>query len=701
MPSRYEAALFLFWRTFMKKKLTALILGLSLMATSAFGVVGCNNGNGENTGDSGNNTEQGGELSKDEYGTDITFKGINPSETTGSAKTTSTYSLTRATLADSTKSASFDKYRNETFYAHVQLENPNHYKIQRIKISFNGKQKNYLAYNFDENSNWENVYIEIPSEGVEDISEYKIVEITYLDGQGKQKKIKIKNNDSFNIKVLDIRPAEIINAPAFTEKGDSYCMTNYNEQYVDANGKLTIPSVYKGKPVTSIGEHAFTYCENIKEVVIPDSITEVGANAFYDCLNLEKVEIGTGVTHFGLDAFHGCANINYVNYTGTLNGWFKIMFGYTKQEQVNREMTGYTKNPPKWDAMRGTNPLEYSWDLHVQGNIVKKITAADLDGIDHISDMAFVRSYALESIQLSDDVITVGCDAFNGAMGVSTIDLGNSVQVLGRSSFRSLYGVTELELPRSLQKMNGTFPFGALNKCYLITNNSQVPNSNIFNGIADINKDLLAVNGWNNYGQAINNKYETDSDGFVWLSNSNASDKIYLVGYVGSKKEITIPTTYNGKNVVLAECAFASNMIVEKITLPEYFTEIPPRFAVGSLSIKEVICLGKIATVGNRAFHACTVEKVTFEKGCDKLDEALFRQAIAETVTVTIKNSTNTKFDKASLAANNNLVLNYAGTVAQYIEATENAMGISNVYENLKTAKIQCTDGLYEPTKIS
>ena len=47
-----------------------------------------------------------------------------------------------------------------------------------------------------------------------------------------------------------------------------------------ASGALAIPSIYEGKPVTSIGDWAFYGCTKLTRVTIPDRVTCIVYAAF-------------------------------------------------------------------------------------------------------------------------------------------------------------------------------------------------------------------------------------------------------------------------------------------------------------------------------------------------------------------------------------------------------------------------------------
>ncbi len=61
--------------------------------------------------------------------------------------------------------------------------------------------------------------------------------------------------------------------------------------------------------VTSIGESAFSWCENLSSIVIPYSVTIIGNLAFSNCENLTSVSFQEGLTEIGWSAFENCISL--------------------------------------------------------------------------------------------------------------------------------------------------------------------------------------------------------------------------------------------------------------------------------------------------------------------------------------------------------------------------------------------------------
>lgn len=143
-------------------------------------------------------------------------------------------------------------------------------------------------------------------------------------------------------------------------------------RYKGTAADVTIPSRYKGKPVTmidhaafhdsavtsvtipdsvtSIPDDAFSYCSNLTNISIPNSVTFIGFSAFnsctslksitlpsslstiqsyafYNCGNLETIRIPVSVTFIGNYAFAGCPSLMTVTYPGSKTQWDDITKG--------------------------------------------------------------------------------------------------------------------------------------------------------------------------------------------------------------------------------------------------------------------------------------------------------------------------------------------------------------------------------------
>lgn len=78
------------------------------------------------------------------------------------------------------------------------------------------------------------------------------------------------------------------------------------------SGNVILPGMYDGKPVTSIGSHAFEECRDLSGITIPDSVKSIGSYAFHGCTNLSTITLPNSITFIGISAFRDCTSLTSI-----------------------------------------------------------------------------------------------------------------------------------------------------------------------------------------------------------------------------------------------------------------------------------------------------------------------------------------------------------------------------------------------------
>lgn len=89
-------------------------------------------------------------------------------------------------------------------------------------------------------------------------------------------------------------------------------------RYKGTAADVTIPSRYKGKPVTTIGHAAF-FNSAVTSVTIPDSVTSISDEAFINCPKLTNISIPNSVTYIGFSAFSSCTSLKSITLPSSLS----------------------------------------------------------------------------------------------------------------------------------------------------------------------------------------------------------------------------------------------------------------------------------------------------------------------------------------------------------------------------------------------
>ena len=126
-----------------------------------------------------------------------------------------------------------------------------------------------------------------------------------------------------NLTIQSGNPAvqDAANAPLFDFEfippdNTAVIVTNY--KYNGAAADVTIPSRYKGKPVTTIGHAAF-FNSAVTSVTIPDSVTSISDEAFINCPKLTNISIPNSVTYIGFSAFSSCTSLKSITLPSSLS----------------------------------------------------------------------------------------------------------------------------------------------------------------------------------------------------------------------------------------------------------------------------------------------------------------------------------------------------------------------------------------------
>lgn len=90
------------------------------------------------------------------------------------------------------------------------------------------------------------------------------------------------------------------------------------KKYNGTAADVTIPSCYKGKPVTMI-DHAAFHDSAVTSVTIPDSVTSIPDDAFAFCSQLTNISIPNSVTFIGFSAFNSCTSLKSITLPSSLS----------------------------------------------------------------------------------------------------------------------------------------------------------------------------------------------------------------------------------------------------------------------------------------------------------------------------------------------------------------------------------------------
>lgn len=136
----------------------------------------------------------------------------------------------------------------------------------------------------------------------------------------------------------DLEDVKEIILPDTLERIDRYCFANS-----EALKTIVIP-----EGVEEIPEYAFCRCKNLESVSLPSTLRRIGENAFGFCEKLASVEFPEGLEEIGADAFLGCSALEKVEgLTDRVHLGLTVFAGTPLWEQlITKEDEAYLRSRP-------------------------------------------------------------------------------------------------------------------------------------------------------------------------------------------------------------------------------------------------------------------------------------------------------------------------------------------------------------------
>ena len=353
--------------------------------------------------------------------------------------------------------------------------------------------------------------------------------------------------------------------------------------------EITIPN-----SIIEIGNGAFQLCDGLTEVVIPDSVTSLGSSVLSSCRGLTSVTIGNSVTSLGNTMFQNCSRLTSITIPNSVtsidSSAFENCRGLTSIN-VNSSNSNYSSINGILFNKNQTTLVKYP-----AGKTSTSYTIPN--SVTSIGSQAFDNCSRLISITIPDSVNEIGYATFEGCSGLASVTIPDSVTSLGGSAFQSCSGLTSITIGNSVTSI-GTYMFFSCRKLTSITipvNVTEIRSSAFYacSGLQSITipKSVTSI----------------DSSAFY---NCSSLTRVYYAGDINDWVSIDFgsrnasPLNNSNANLYLngqtsTPYVFPSNLNLSNAT------KIGSYSLYGQTGITSVTIGDNVASIGEYAFQSCS-----------------------------------------------------------------------------------------------
>ena len=366
----------------------------------------------------------------------------------------------------------------------------------------------------------------------------------------------------------------------------------------------------------SVSERAFSKCDNLKYVELPNTLERIDDYAFYDCNGLTTVNLGNSITAIGNHSFQNCYGLTSVIFPNSVE--------FIGREAFEHCMALTSLVIPSSVAVIETSAFQHCYglkSLRLNCNIndstigsyvfdgCKILTLVIGDNVTSISGLDLSQLGVLENIAVESSNRTYdsrnNCNAIVNTstnsliIGCQNTIIPNSVTSIGESAFSNCSGLTSVTIPNSVTSIGD----GAFSGCSGLTSVT-IPNS-----VTSIGDEAF-------YGCS-----ELTSVTFNAEKCTKMGSYSYLV-FIGCTSLTSL--TIGDRVTIIPNYAFYGCSGLTSVTIPNSVTSIGESAFSRCSGLTSVTIPNSVTSIGNGAFYNCNIENVTIPKSVLSIGSGCF-----------------------------------------------------------------------------
>ena len=399
---------------------------------------------------------------------------------------------------------------------------------------------------------------------------------------------------------------------------DSFGAAIESHTYENGVGTITFEA-----PVNAIGDNAFSGCNTLTTIDLPEGLKSIGQYAFDYCTGLTSLTIPNTVTSIEYRAFEGCTGLTSMYIPDSVT---ELGGGLFYQAHVTSVSLGSIV-----ETKQMSSPLNGCRDLSVTVR----------EGVSAIGESAFSSCNFMASITLPESLRSIGRYAFSNCSGLTSLTIPAGVTSIGESAFYYCTGLTSLDIPSGVTRIESS----------TFTGCSGLTSITLHEGLTSIGQyafDYCSGLTSLTIPSTVTSIEYRAFEGCTGLTSMYIPDSVtelggglfyqahvtsVSLGSIVETKQMSSPlngctdlsvTVREGVRMI-GDSAFSSCGFMTSITLPESLTSIGRYAFYNCKGLTSLTIPGGVTSIGESAFYYCTgLTTLAIPSGVTRIESGTF-----------------------------------------------------------------------------
>lgn len=441
-----------------------------------------------------------------------------------------------------------------------------------------------------------------------------------------------------------------------------YALPDVSGDVVIRDGTVRIgDDVFKEHAITSvqlpdslqkIGNCAFQFCKELKEITFPEGLITIDGLAFAYCTQLENVVLPEGLKSLGDSAFRSCDSLTEITVPEGItfmSGTFATCYSLRTvnlPSGLTHMMNGVVEGCRSLETLHLPAKLadisgEWPSKLKTITTAFGSVRYASEDGIlydTQDNSILFVNASITGNVTVRDGITTISAGAFKGRKGLTSVTLPESCTVIDSYAFENCTALTDINFPEKLEliRRNAFYNSGITSLklsqpglhvgSFAFTDCHQLKSVEITSTDFDLMEWAFAR--CENLETVILPPQVFRMEGGCFTECTSLTTVVlpknitFVHGFKGctSLKTIEIPDSVTS----IGYEAFANCKSLESIHLPDGVTNIGDLAFARCFALKDVNFPAALTTIGKEAFRSVPIAEVVIPANVTEIADMAF-----------------------------------------------------------------------------